>query len=41
LIGQMCKCGNAFSLLVLIGREAWPQNNLHNCSERFDVLISK
>ena len=31
LIGQMCKCGNAFSLLVLIGREAWPQNNLHNC----------
>ena len=26
----MCKCGNAFSLLVLIGRAAWPQNNLHN-----------
>ncbi len=30
LIGQMCKCGNVFSLLVLIGREAWPQNNFHN-----------
>ncbi len=41
LIGQMCKCGNAFSLLVLIGREAWPQNNLHNRFEHFYVLISK
>ena len=30
LIGQVCKRGNVFSLPVLIGREAWPQNNLHN-----------
>jgi hypothetical protein len=26
----VCTCGNALSLLVLIGRAAWPQNNLHD-----------
>ena len=36
LIGQVCKCGNAFSLLVLIGRAAWPQNNLH---DRLNVIF--
>jgi hypothetical protein len=41
LIGQMCKYGNVFSLLVLIGREAWPQNNSHNLFEHFYVLMLK
>ena len=27
LIGRVCKHGNVFSLPVLIGRAAWPQNN--------------
>ena len=35
----MCKCGNVFSLPVLIGREAWPQNNSHNLFEHFYVLV--
>ena len=29
LIGRECTHSNVFSLPVLIGREAWPQNNLH------------
>jgi hypothetical protein len=37
----MCKCGNAFSLLVLIGRAAWPQNNWHNRTNNGSVLVSK
>jgi hypothetical protein len=37
----MCKCGNVFSLPVLIGREAWPQNNSHNLFEHFYVLAFK
>ena len=31
----MCKHSDMFSLLVLIGRAAWPQNNLHNPVETF------
>ena len=41
LIGQVCKCGNAFSLLVLIGRAAWPQNNGHNRVNAALEFISK
>jgi hypothetical protein len=41
LIGQVCKCGNAFSLLVLIGRAAWPQNNWHNRIRSGPESVSK
>ena len=38
LIGRVCKHSNVFSLPVLIGRAAWPQNNLHNYNKRFDSV---
>jgi hypothetical protein len=34
LIGRMCKHSNVFSLPVLIGREAWPQNNRHKFNNK-------
>jgi hypothetical protein len=37
LIGRVCKHSNVFSLPVLIGRAAWPQNNSHNQTFRGDV----
>ena len=36
----MCKHRNVFSLLVLIGREAWPQNNSHNPISGFWISLS-
>jgi hypothetical protein len=36
----VCKCGNIFSLPVLIGRAAWPQNNSHDPIERTVISIT-
>jgi hypothetical protein len=40
LIGRVCKCGNTFSLPVLIGRAAWPQNNSHDPFGCLDLVSS-